>query len=98
MARYGSIFISQDPDELSPELFPPGWLWLKKIDNGLELYEYVNSAWVLVETIPNISALSTHESNPTAHHPIPDGITGTKVIGNYRFTFTAGLLTGFEEV
>ena len=44
------------------------------------------------------AALAAHAGDPTAHHPIPNGITGSKVIGGYRLTFTAGLLTGFEQV
>ena len=43
-------------------------------------------------------AIAAHAAIPTAHHPIPDGITGSKVVGGYRLTFTAGILTGFEQV
>ncbi len=31
-------------------------------------------------------------------HTQPVGITGTKELGGYRFTFTKGILTGFEPV
>lgn len=43
-------------------------------------------------------AIASHAVLPDAHHPANVGITGTKTIGGFKFTFTNGLLTGFEPV
>ncbi len=71
-----------------------------------------NGTWVEVslpppsevdETIRNsatgaggAAALVIHSALPDAHHPANAGITGTKTLGGFKFTFTNGLLTGFE--
>lgn len=61
-------------------------------DLGIEKPEEV------IHQIDLVEAITAHAGNPTAHHPIPEGITGSKIIGGYRLTFTAGILTGFEQV
>ena len=44
------------------------------------------------------AAIMAHAALPNAHHPANVGVTGTKTVGSYKFTFTNGLLTGFEQV
>ena len=43
-------------------------------------------------------AITTHANLPNAHHPANVGVSGSKVVGGFRLTFTNGLLTGFEPV
>ncbi len=42
------------------------------------------------------AAIAAHAALPNAHHPANVGVTGTKTLGGFKFTFTNGLLTGFE--
>ena len=39
----------------------------------------------------------THEQLGSIVSLLSNGITGEKTIGNYKFTFNHGILTGFEE-
>jgi hypothetical protein len=66
----------------------------------------LTDSWHLVKIDPNpdslatdvevASAISTHSALPDVHHPANVGLTGTRTVGGYTFTFTNGLLTGFS--
>lgn len=97
--RYGSIFIDQDPNELNPELDPPGWAWLKPTADGLELYTYEDNNWVLKCRM----SLTDHSHENLEHLGdivtlLNNGVTGTKTVGGYTLTFNHGVLTNFETV
>lgn len=74
---------------------------------GTEWWQLTDS-WKLLRTDPPstemasnadvIGAIATHSAIPSAHHPVNVGISGSKVVGGYKLTFTNGLLTGFEQV
>jgi len=81
---------------------PPGWIWLKPVDGGLEIYSFVDGAW-----IKQVELSFMEHSHPT-HGDInftgvvaadgSVGLTGERTVGGYKFTFKKGLLTGFEQV
>ncbi len=65
-------------------------------DGSTEWWE-LTSGWSLLRTDPPIAeVLAAHTALPDAHHLHNVGITGTKTLGGFKFTFTNGLLTGFE--
>ena len=87
--------------EISPagHQCPTGWLWIKPVETGLELYDYTDGTWVLRYTVP----LSSHTHEGLDQLPdivtlLNNGITGSKTVGGYKFTFNHGILTGFEAV
>lgn len=77
------------------------WLQIDQ-DGTRKWYERANGGWGIVKT----------ESAPApAEHTHPNldnladivsllasGITGSKTVGGYKFTFNHGVLTGFEQV
>ena len=95
------LFITNDAPEHVGKV-----TWLKILEDGSrEWYEKVDGEWEMVASEPSpatpsdiATAIADHAAIATAHHPIPDGLTGSKTIGGYKLTFTAGLLTGFEVV
>ena len=72
-------------------------------DGSIEWWQ-LTDGWHLIKTEPAIESmasdaeLAAHVALPDAHHPANVGITGSKVVGGFRLTFTNGLLTGFEAV
>mgnify|MGYP001605326871 CR=1 FL=1 len=80
---------------------------IPQVDGSTEWWELTDQ-WRLKRTDPPSSdmvsdselatAIATHAALPNVHHPANVGITGTKTIGGFKFTFTNGLLTGFEPV
>ncbi len=102
----GSVFIISEttPDgDLQFKTADSKYLWLKPLPDGsLEYYNSSKEVWVKALTIP-ASALANHTHPDIDHVPdivtlLGNGITGTKTIGNYKFTFNHGVLTGFEPV
>lgn len=74
-------------------------------DGSREIFAPSSSGFTKVQDIPAppsladvSSAIVAHAALPNAHHPANVGITGSKTIGGFKFTFTNGLLTGFEPV
>lgn len=77
------------------------------LDGSTEWWELTDQ-WRLKRTDPPSSEMATdvevasavvaHTALPNAHHPANVGITGSKTLGGYKFTFTNGLLTGLEPV
>lgn len=80
------------------------FLWLKHVGGKRQWHEKTDGGWILVhedeifQSSDITDAIAAHAAISTAHHAIPSGITGSKTIGGYKLTFTAGLLTGFEAV
>ena len=75
--------------------------------DGTVIFEELTDQWRPVVTTPASSmatdaeltaAIATHAALPDAHHLANAGMTGSKVVGGYRLTFTNGLLTNFEQV
>jgi len=93
------IFVSEVAPDAAGKI-----TWLKILpDGGREWYEHIDGSWELVasEDAPAFptsieAAIAAHAAKATAHHPIPDGLTGTRVIDGHTLTFTAGILTGYE--
>ena len=52
--------------------------------------------WHVVYTLCPVD--HTHDDLTDIVTLLSSGITGTKTIGNYQFTFTHGVLTGFQAV
>ena len=109
----GSVFVISETTPDISVYFPTikdKYIWLKPIPDGsFEYYEATTSGWVKVLTIPAFAlashshpevgeTISAHAALSDVHHPANAGITGSKTIGGYKFTFTNGLLTGFEPV
>ncbi len=80
------------------------YLWIKPIPDGsIEYYQSSNTGWVKILTIP--APASANHSHPT-HGNInftgtiqadgDTGLSGTKTIAGYTFTFKKGLLVGFQ--
>lgn len=77
--------------------------WLQILPDGTrKWYERTNGGWSLVKT-EDAPALSGHT------HPhlddladivtlLNNGVTGSKTVGGYKFTFNHGVLIGFEQV
>ncbi len=95
-----NLFIGSQPE--ATHRSPLGWIWLKPIDNALEVYELGEGGWTLQATI----SLTSHEH--ATHGNInftgtisaggEAGLSGTKVLDGKQLTFTNGILTGYEVV
>lgn len=92
-----SLFIAESLDGLVPS--PQGWVWLKPTEGGIEVYEFDEGSWVLEASIPyNTHSHEGLDQLPDIITLLEHGITGSKTIGGYKFTFNHGVLVGFEEV
>lgn len=52
------LFIASGVDDLNPA--PQGWMWLKPVAGGVEIYNFDEGQWILATTI----SLASH-SHPT---------------------------------
>lgn len=76
------------------------YTWCKPLANGsVEYYELSDSGWNKVYTLPAPAALDhTHtglDDLPDIITLLSNGITGSKTLGGYTFTFNHGVLVGF---
>ncbi len=89
--------------ETEPEMVNR-YTWCKPCaDGSIEYYEPTDGSWTKVRTIPApaqladiTAAIAAHIATENAHHVL--GLTGQRTVGGYKFTFTKGILTGFEQV
>lgn len=94
------LFIGNEP--APGHQSPPGWLWLKPVEDALEIYKYEGGEWVLQATVSY--AAHTHPTHGDINFTGvvqadgSAGITGSKTLGGFRITFKKGLLTGFDSV
>ena len=88
--RYGSIFITEDPDELNPVLAHTGWCWIKPSTG--QVFTWNGSEWVEEDITINDVKLTGKVTTDGEK-----GLSGSKVIYGKRLTFTNGILTGFED-
>lgn len=93
-----ALFIGETPCPASQ--CPHGWIWLKPIENGLEVYSYESEGWVLQQTIPTSGhSHATHgDINFTGSISAGGeaGLTGEKILDGKRLTFKNGILVGYE--
>jgi len=93
-----NLFIGESPSDSAHA--PTGWLWLKPVDGGIELYTYDDSVWVLKHTIS--FADHTHPTlgdinfTGTISAGGEAGITGARTIDGHTLTFKNGILVGYE--
>lgn len=98
---HNSPIVSSDT-EPSAELFFPyyedDWKWHNTTNN--RWYDRQGGQWIMQGSPPEDYALvdHTHSDLEDIVALLNQGITGSKTIGNYRFTFNHGVLVGFEEV
>jgi len=96
----GNLFIGETPADINNS--PPGWLWLKPIEEGLEVYSLANNGeWVKQATISydghlhpalgDVNFIGSVSVNGAG------GLSGSRVISGKRLTFTQGILTGYED-
>ncbi len=104
-----SVFVISEIEPFSPnsgllyKTDPGKYLWMKPASDGsIEFYESTGTSWEKVSTIPASASLNhSHEGLnqlPDVITLLSDGVTGSKTIGGYKFTFNHGVLVGFEAV
>lgn len=98
--RYGSAFVGEDAPEVGlPILESPGWVWIKPVAEGVELYTYDADIWV-----KRVSISYQEHTHPNLEHLddivslLNSGVTGSITIGGYKITANHGVITSFEAV
>ena len=95
-----NLIIGESPADANSS--PEGWLWLKPITDGMEVYRLESGGWVLITTVSALGhSHSTHGDinfTGTVSADGDEGLTGERTVGGYRITFKKGLLIGFEHV
>lgn len=94
------LFIGDTPADVHGS--PPGWMWLKFVADGMEIYELDSTKnWEKKTTISfaDHNHLTHGDINFTGNILVGGvaGLNGSRVIYGKKLTFTNGLLTGFED-
>ncbi len=79
------------------------YTWARFLSDGsTEYYKSSSGGWIKVLSLPAPALLNhSHEGLnqlPNIIALLSNGITGSKTIGSYKFTFNHGVLVGFEVV
>lgn len=75
------------------------YLWIRPLPDGSEEWYTLTDGdtWVLYRSVSAKAEVAhTHSDLTDIVSLLSGGVSGTKVIGGYRFTFNHGVLTGFE--
>lgn len=101
-----ALFIGAEPCPTSQ--CPHGWIWLKPIDGGIEIYELNGGSWELKRTMPLIDAegnvspqnIQIHNLNITGNlfYNGDNGANAEVTVGGIHMIVKEGIVTTLEEV
>lgn len=92
--RYGSIFITTDPNELNPELASIGWLWINP-ETG-EIKKWTGSDWEVVPVTYSKIEVEHLELTDRLEVPGGDGLDVEFETGGFTYKFSKGVLVERE--